>query len=454
MSSFEDLPHVVWKVIYSYMDRESVLRASNVCVSWRKMIHDLSSPSNCDSELKVKLEKCGWIMSEHDVEKCSCINLNMGLYKFIKNVPLSFEKVCEATVLQNDLRFCVSESRLCYAMNDAKSISILHLTTQEESETINMDLYMEEDGVLSHYNALQSIDNTLVILENSNDLRSKKKKVHLWNLIKAEYVAEINVSEIVKIGYNFEIEHVKLTKNKLLVKLHIYNDDGDSLGQFLIWNLDTEDPSTSNLTHWRTVDQNRGFRDYAVKVYMNSKLFCYIDKEHHQLRIFYFDDLPNFKTKALNEKEDGWAWDFLDVKLESGDSGRLAIYDGMLKKLRVYNLDNDNVDVEIQVDFSSIRYMTSTILMSGFFMDNLIFVNLDQKERGWWYRGNELNFIIVTKMGDVVECNKHMIMHTVNKDAFFYVDNFGLMMETVNLAVVNSQEFPIQFVKQIHLYHM
>ena len=115
-------------------------------------------------------------MSEHDVEKCSCINLNMGLYKFIKNVPLSFEKVCEATVLQNDLRFCVSESRLCYAMNDARSISILHLTTQEELKTINMDLYLEEDGEIFMYNALQSIDNTLVILENSHDLYSKKKE--------------------------------------------------------------------------------------------------------------------------------------------------------------------------------------------------------------------------------------------------------------------------------------
>jgi len=415
------------------------------------MIHYLSSPSNCDSELKVKLEKCGWIMSEHDVEKCSCINLNMGLYKFIKNVPLSFEKVCEATVLQNDLRFCVSESRLCYAMNDARSISVFHLTTQEELKTINMDLYLEEDGEIFMYNALQSIDNTLVILENSHDLYSKKKKIHLWNLKNAEYVAEINVSGQAKIGYNFDIDHVELTKNKLLVMLHIYNDDGDSLGQFLIWNLDTEDPSTSNLTHWRTIDQNR---DYAEKVCMNSKLFCYI-RDELELRIYHFDDLPNFKTKSLNEKEDGCAWDFLEVKLESGDSGRLAIYDGMLRKLRVYNLDDDDVDVEIQVDFSSIpNKISSTILMSGFFMDNIIFVNLDPKENKWWQQENELNFIIVTKMGDVVEGNKQKIMHSVNKDAFFYVDNFGLMMETVNLAVVNSQEFPIQFVKQIHLYHM
>ena len=187
---------------------------------------------------------------------------------------------------------------------------------------------------------------------------------------------------------------------------------------------------------------------------MNSKLFCYI-RDELELRIYHFDDLPNFKTKSLNEKEDGWAWDFLEVKLESGDSGRLAIYDGMLRKLRVYNLDDDDVDVEIQVDFSSIpNKISSTILMSGFFMDNIIFVNLDPKENKWWQQENELNFIIVTKMGDVVEGNKHKIMHSVNKDAFFYVDNFGLMMETVNLAVVNNQEFPIQFVKQIHLYHM
>jgi len=418
------------------------------------MIHDLSSPSNCDSELQVKLEKFGWIMSEHDVERCACINLDyLGMYKFIKNVPVSYKKhTCETIPGQSNLRFCMSKSRLCYAMNDARSISIIHLTTQEKLETINMDLYMEEDGAFPLDNALQSIDNTLVFLEN--DLCTGLKKIHLWNLKKAEYVTELNVLGKVKIGNNFDvanvrsifdIDHVNLAKNKLLVMLHIFDDD--RVCQFLMWNLDTEDPSTSNLTHSISFEHYYHYYD-VEKVYINSKFFCYTSTSHYgglELRIFHFDDLPKFKTKALNEKY-GWeAWNCFEVQLESEDSGRLAIYDKISKKARVYNLDNYDVNVEFQVDFSSIQNkISSTILMSGFFMDNIIFVNIDYEE-------NELNFIIVTEMGDVVEGKKQNIKHSVNEDAFFYFDNFGMIMERVKMEAVHAQETPF---KQIHLYHM
>ena len=114
-----------------------------------------------------------------------------------------------------------------------------------------------------------------------------------------------------------------------------------------------------------------------------------------ELRIYRFDDLPNFKTKALDD-ENSCFWDSVKkVKLESGDSGRLAIYNEKFKKIRVYNLDNGD-DVEIQVDLSSFLKYFSTIVMLGFFMDNIILVQLDHQE-------NEFNFIIVTVVGDVVD---------------------------------------------------
>ena len=409
-------------------------------------------------------------MSDHDVEKCKCINLNMGIFKFIKNVPASYKRLTFDINL-GYLRFCVSESWLCYTTEYAVSISIIPLTTQEKIETINMDFYMKEDGSFLPNNALQSIDNTLVIIEILSNrqkkihlwnLKSNQKKIHLWNLKKSEYVVELNVSSNAKIGgmsvaesgNNFDIEHVRLSKNKLLVMVYIY--DYEDQFQFLIWNLDTEDPSTSNLTLWITLDHIGSYWKCGDNVYMNSKLFCCTyttDYGELGLRIAHFDDLPNFKTKALMmEKEElgpDLHWDCLEVKLESGDSGRLAIFDKIFRKMRVYNLDND--DVEIQVDLSSIPNGNISRVMSGFFMDNVIFVNIDHQE-------NELNFIIVTEMGDVVKGNKQKIMYSVNKDAFFYVDNFGLMMQTIDPFEPFKNEIEvtqeIRFSRQIHLYHM
>ena len=59
--------------IFSWLDRESLISASNVCLSWRKVIHELTSLSalKCDSDVKEKLEKCGWIFGEHDFENCN-----------------------------------------------------------------------------------------------------------------------------------------------------------------------------------------------------------------------------------------------------------------------------------------------------------------------------------------------------------------------------------------------
>jgi len=448
MSSFEELPLVAWEVLYSHMDKESVLHASNVCVSWRKMIHALSFPSNFDSELQDKLEKCGWITSEHDVTKCKCINLKMGLYKFIRNVPGSYIKVGETFCVSNKFCFSVSKSRICYTMKDARRISIIHLTNQERLKTINMGFHMEQNG-LSFLNGLHLFDNTLVILENCP--YDEEVKIHLLNLHTNECVVELNISEKAKSGYNVGIKHVKLTKNKLLVALNIF--DRCSY-QFLIWNLDTEDPSTSNFSHLATIDHYDQYLidhydqylDYvaADEVYMNFKLFCFFSCPSYdklELRVYRFDEIPNFKTIALDH-EDTWSWKFIEVKLESGDSGRLAIYDKKFKKIRVYNLDND-VDVEIQVDLSSFQNkLFPTIEMLGFFMNNIIFVRLDHQL---------INFIIVTEVGDVVNGKTQKIMHHANQDTFFDGDTFGMMMYSSKMEDVHLS---LELSQQIHLYYM
>ena len=101
---------------------------------------------------KDKLEKCGWTLSDHDMETCNCISLNLGLFKFIKNVPVSCRKICESSTelicyrLNDDIRFCTSESRLCYVVGDSRCITVNDLN-QNKSETIMSDsMHLEMSG--------------------------------------------------------------------------------------------------------------------------------------------------------------------------------------------------------------------------------------------------------------------------------------------------------------------
>ena len=77
MAVFGDLPPEVLENLFSALDRQSLMTASNVCLKWRKVIHDFTSrpASKCDSNLQTKLEKCGWIFGDHDLENCKCIEL-------------------------------------------------------------------------------------------------------------------------------------------------------------------------------------------------------------------------------------------------------------------------------------------------------------------------------------------------------------------------------------------
>ena len=114
MAGLEDLPLVSQDNLFPRLDRESLISASNVCVSWRKTVHDFMSRriSNVDSDLRDKLEKCGWIMSEHDVERCSCIDLYSSLFKFIGNVPMSCRELISVPTYQ--LIHSLSKSKLFF----------------------------------------------------------------------------------------------------------------------------------------------------------------------------------------------------------------------------------------------------------------------------------------------------------------------------------------------------
>ena len=132
MVVIEDFSLELLNKIFSTLDRESLITASNVCVSWRRIIHDFTSPpSSSDAHFRDKLEKCGWNMNEHDIENCNCIELNKSLLKFIGNRSMSCRDLCQIKTDVNleNIYYARSNSQLCFIREEStrKNVSYFQL---------------------------------------------------------------------------------------------------------------------------------------------------------------------------------------------------------------------------------------------------------------------------------------------------------------------------------------
>ena len=248
MENFGGLPLEVVDIILLKLDKESILNASKVCIQWKKVIHNLSSLESSVTEdpvLMNKLEKCGLILREHDVENCRCIEVNVGLFRFIGNPDN--QMVCEELenryLAENDyigFRNVVSKSKLCVATNysspineDTNMVYITDLTeTEERIEPIEIKIHEEiKENDALYDMELFACDNTLVILrdceeEMISDETILYKKIHLWNLKSLDHVSDFNFVDVVKhdSGNNGDITFVgvdwlNVRDYKLAVKL-------------------------------------------------------------------------------------------------------------------------------------------------------------------------------------------------------------------------------------------
>jgi len=188
MSAFGDLPLVALDKIYSFFDNETIINASNVCLAWRHFIHEKTTPSNCDSDLVDKLEKCGWIMSvDHDIEKCKCIELNLSLLKFVRNEHpgFVFNESNEVASCINEARddegkplmfdtsyipfrpdYALTNSKICI-LKDKNTIVVTHLMKKDKTEMIPLDSHLE-DPKREDFKMIISIyayGNLLVVME-------------------------------------------------------------------------------------------------------------------------------------------------------------------------------------------------------------------------------------------------------------------------------------------------
>ena len=194
MAGLENLPLVVQdKFLLPLLDRKSIIAASNVCVTWKKFFHDFTSRriSNVDSVLRDKLVKCGWILSEHDVERCRCIELYTSFFKFIGNDPMS----CRELHSQGDVStargppfYALSQSKLFFTYDDGGGIdgvvNVLDLM-KDTMEQFEFDPRQSKRG--NGTNGMQVHDKTLAVAEYEAML-----KVCIWNHETSQFIHCLN----------------------------------------------------------------------------------------------------------------------------------------------------------------------------------------------------------------------------------------------------------------------
>jgi len=446
----EDLPHVAVDSVLSKLDRESLIAASNVCLTWKSIIHDLtyrlfvkSTPSNCDSDLKDKLEKCGWIMRDHDQEKCNCIELNTGLFKFIGNGSLSSKDIYEGWC---GLDFSISNTKLCIIENRefSESVSVIDMI-QDQSDMV--ELRRLEQGVgLEREVVSFALGNTLAVMEfyQNDDYgldyeRSIMRILHLWNLNTMEHVLEFSITEqaihdswddYLDVHFEFEIDvnGISMAEDKLAVHLTI-EPQNRNMYHTQLWEIDTSNPFDENISYCTTIKHERTRHEELMgKNYMNSKFLCIVstdyepDDTEYKLNIYNFESL-SYDTKVIGVEDRTLPQPSerqrnpFDIVLEPGTSSKIAVLDKRCNTLNIHKLDGDE---KIQVELTNIPVDVSVRLeVANFIMGNIVCL---------FVKENEFQFIIVTDHGEVIDGKKQKMSHYVDKYSGYRVGIDGMLV--------------------------
>ena len=372
MKAIGDLPSEVLDEIFSNLDGESMIVASKVCLLWRRVVHEFTSlrASKCDTELKEKLEKCGWIFGEHDFEYCKCIELNIGLFKFIGSESLSYQEL-----------FCDRQSQSLYLLPKNKLF-----TNAYEAGILMYDLRQGKfdqsyllDENLSHRRvyAARVQDQTLVI--SKYDTHPTCGQLMVWNLKTVQNVSELNFR-----GKAFEftgdrncridLVDIAIGRHKLAVHLAIRDKFTYRTQHRItqIWKLDTDNPSTENIRYWRTIEHDLGFMDEG-KLFMNSKLLCLQANKTSGifLNVFLIDDLSTSTTTNIGN----FCSSDIQIDIEEGFSNRIAVFRKLDNILKVYKFFDDNDVFCLEIDLSPVVSMNpGSLLMANFLMGKIMFI--------------------------------------------------------------------------------
>ena len=474
MKVIGDLPSEVMDKIFSMVDRESKIAASNVCLSWRKIIHELTflSALKCDSDVKEKLKKCGWIFGEHDFENCNCIKLNTGLLQFIANVPLLSKEV---TGSHNYLYSLLSNNKLLlYSCRFSASIQSYELNDGELERN-----YLFVDNLRSGTEEINGIcfevkksiqnavvqDQTLVIYlveefdeddsdelmawicmqeENGRDADSDeffenistaehftREKIMVWNHETYDLTSELNFHEkaIEFIGgrgqsdvdTHIEVRDVAIGRHTLAVNFQSRSVYGVQCFT-QIWKLDTEHPDAENLRYCSTV--GHGFSEKIVcnKLFINSKILCFQASKGFELFLQVFlNDADDHSFKTTISIGQGSGSNF-NIKLDEGISKKIAVFNKLENTLKIYTFFSDTDTNCLEISLSHILVGNpGRLVMANFLMGKLMFI---------LEGSNQFQCIIVTEEGEVIEGNNHVVQLDVVREVPYSAEGIVTVSRT------------------------
>jgi len=371
-------PEFMFKIL-NKLDRESLLNASKVSVEWKKNAHDLLSiPMNKNHELKEKLEKCGWIMGDHDVKNCDCIEKNMRMFKLVEDCPLSFKQVYDPYYDNLYEKYwsidssAVSKSKLfiyehwdCYFCKcnwSTSHIKVIDLTKDPQNGGGSKELDHRHEMDLKHV-SLDAHDNTLVAAyyfdSTSFDSSgiSTKQKIKLWNTESGDYGYEFNFLEHVdvdktdkSIKYTAYLRKVGLDVDKLALNVEIKVDDKLHGVQTIIWRINTNNPSTDNTGFLAKISHSTDFPiTKGLSVLMNAQYICRIfsTEESKKIEVTNYDQPQAISTHTT---DDVFAPEFLD----HGKSSKLYVYNMKTMSINLYDIANGGLHCVFNFDLNSL----------------------------------------------------------------------------------------------------
>jgi len=435
MAVFGDLPPEVLENLFSALDRQSLMTASNVCLKWRKVIHDFTSlpASKCDSNLQTKLEKCGWIFGDHDLENCKCIELNTSIFKFIGNVSLSCNEAIEINVNEFGYGFyhVASKNKMVMSLGvhifninhnleQYGHIFVLDESRPTRTEYIRGRCFEVEEEVIFAPVHDQTV--VTVIREIFDEKDSYKKeddqveyfsyfsqhKILVWNHETLQCVSELNFHDIVQgfTGEQFdkmevEIDQIAISRGKLAVNITAWTEYFE-VGRYLtiIWILNTEDPSIESIEHMTTIEH---IVPNAFGLFMNTNLLCHTkrtsDPRGIKIHVLNIEDLNCHLAAVLAYEKGNYVTDY-DIRFDEDYSKKLVVLTKMDNILHVHTFSTEFDTVSLKINLNHLVVNTPGKLWMANFLKGKIMLILRSDF--------QFQCIIVTENGEVVEGNKQM----------------------------------------------
>ena len=377
--------------------------------------------SNVDSDLRDTLVKCGWIISEHDVERCRCIELYTSFFKFIGNDPMS----CRELHSQGDVStargppfYALSQSKLFFTYDDGGGIdgvvNVLDLM-KDTMEQFEFDPRQSKRG--NGTNGMQVHDKTLAVLVEMEPYGDGMHTVYIWNHETQQFIHSLNENSFkTAMGLTQEELHthwiwaskIALAEDKLAVFLEIWVERKLISCQAQIWALDTAEPSTANIRVWKTIEYHDDAygRSQVREMVMNSKLLCLAIMPRMEnklvLDFLLFDDLSR-QTDIVFEANDLVFEANFDLVMDDEGSKRVSVLDKHRFILKVYKFDGANVSTCVRiVNLSQYAKDSGVMRLNRFMMGKAVLIHCSD---------GKFKCILVNEDGDVIEGTNQLLKY-------------------------------------------